>query len=135
MGIIFYASTDAGSPQHTSRFLGPFFRWLFPKWPADWVDEACYIVRKFAHGYEYMILCLLSWRAFRGRPDRVGPAWKRATAWKAWGVATVYAASDEFHQWFVPGRHAAVQDVVIDSCGAATGIAALHLLGRWRRWW
>ena len=33
----------------------------------------------------------------------------------------IYAASDEFHQYFVPGRSAAIKDVFIDSCG---GIAA-----------
>ena len=33
----------------------------------------------------------------------------------------IYAASDEFHQYFVPGRSAAIKDVFIDTCG---GIAA-----------
>ena len=33
----------------------------------------------------------------------------------------IYATSDEFHQYFVPGRSAAIKDVFIDTCG---GIAA-----------
>jgi VanZ family protein len=42
------------------------------------------------------------------------------------GVALVlgiaYAASDELHQRFVPGRHGSVSDVVIDTLGVALGI-------------
>ncbi len=30
----------------------------------------------------------------------------------------LYAASDEYHQLFTPGRHGSVIDVFIDSCGA-----------------
>ena len=36
-------------------------------------------------------------------------------------VSTAYAASDELHQWFVPGREAAVRDVVIDMAGSVIG--------------
>jgi VanZ family protein len=32
--------------------------------------------------------------------------------------ATLYAVTDEFHQWFVPGRHADVWDVAADAAGA-----------------
>ena len=34
----------------------------------------------------------------------------------------LYAASDEVHQRFVPGRHGSVLDVVIDTVGVAIGI-------------
>ena len=33
-----------------------------------------------------------------------------------------YAASDEFHQTFVPGRDGNIVDVLIDSSGALVGI-------------
>ncbi|MBK9782380.1 MAG: VanZ family protein [Anaerolineales bacterium] len=37
----------------------------------------------------------------------------------AWLLAVLYSATDEFHQSFVPGRHAAVTDVLVfDSFGA-----------------
>lgn len=36
----------------------------------------------------------------------------------------VYAASDEFHQTFVPGRSGALADVIIDFAGSSAGIAA-----------
>jgi VanZ family protein len=38
-------------------------------------------------------------------------------------LAAVYAASDEYHQSFTPGRHASAYDVVIDACGAMTFLA------------
>ena len=49
-----------------------------------------------------------------------------------WAVAftTVYGASDEFHQRFVPGRSPAWDDLVADFAGAAVG--ALMALG-WHR--
>ena len=34
----------------------------------------------------------------------------------------LYGVSDEFHQSFVPGRHPAVTDVMIDSFGAMAGL-------------
>ena len=47
---------------------------------------------------------------------------------------TLIAATDEFHQLFVPGRGARVTDVLIDSLGAAAGIllflAVRRLLAR-----
>ena len=37
----------------------------------------------------------------------------------------VYAATDEFHQYFIPGRSAEVMDVCIDTLGASIGLAIL----------
>ena len=38
-----------------------------------------------------------------------------------WLTGTVYAATDEFHQMFVPGRSCELRDIMIDSCGVAAG--------------
>lgn len=52
-------------------------------------------------------------------------------------LATLYGISDELHQSFVPGRTAAVDDVVADALGALFGAGALQLcyaqLGRWAK--
>ncbi|MBR2834984.1 MAG: VanZ family protein [Coriobacteriales bacterium] len=40
----------------------------------------------------------------------------------AWLLATLYAATDEFHQLFVPGRGGLITDVCIDSAGVLTGV-------------
>jgi len=36
--------------------------------------------------------------------------------------AALYACSDEIHQYFVPGRSCMPIDVLIDTCGATTGM-------------
>lgn len=68
------------------------------------------VLRKLAHVGEYALLGALLLRALH----RPLPAF-------ALGVA--YAASDELHQHFVAGRHAAPLDVLIDTCGVAIGLA------------
>jgi VanZ family protein len=50
-------------------------------------------------------------------------------------VAVFYAATDEFHQTFVPSREGCVRDVMIDSTGAIVGLLALWWFGRWRKFW
>jgi VanZ family protein len=37
-------------------------------------------------------------------------------------MAALFAASDEFHQAFVPSRTASLWDVMLDACGAAAGL-------------
>lgn len=41
---------------------------------------------------------------------------------------TVYAITDEVHQYFVPGRACQLRDVLIDSLGIATGILLVLIL-------
>jgi VanZ family protein len=47
----------------------------------------------------------------------------------------VYAATDEVHQLFVPGRFGTFHDVLIDTTGGALGLTALWAWGRWRKRW
>jgi VanZ family protein len=75
-----------------------------------WIDH---VGRKVVHASEYAFLCFLWWRALRTKLDPV-----TALA-PAWAIAALYAASDEYHQSFVSGRHATWVDVAIDSMGAA----------------
>ena len=99
MGVIFYFSSR---PDYS---LPDYGAW-------DW------IAKKGAHLAEYAILgWLIQWA--RGH--------KRA-GWQSWLMAVAYAATDEFHQSFVPGRKPAVADVTIDAVGAAIGVA----LAAWR---
>ena len=73
------------------------------------------LVSKLAHIIEYAILGrLIQWaRGGRARP-RAG--------WLSWLIAVLYAATDELHQSFTPGRTPLVTDVMIDSFGAALGV-------------
>ena len=48
----------------------------------------------------------------------------------SWMICIAYAASDELHQFFSPGRSPQIRDVVIDSFGALAGILLGLLLIR-----
>ena len=67
------------------------------------------VLRKLAHTAEYAILGALLVRA-------TGRALARRSR-----SASLYAASDEIHQTFVPGRHGSPVDVAIDAVGVAIG--------------
>jgi len=86
-----------------------------------------HIIRKCAHFIEYFILSLLILRGIR--------AGRRGTrlAWAATAILLVagYAALDEFHQSFVPGRTAAVSDVLLDTTGGITAQAVAALAALW----
>lgn len=72
------------------------------------------IGRKLIHFGEYALLCWLLQRAFLGT-FTMGT---RSAVLAALLVSSAYAASDEFHQSFVPGRSATVRDWAIDTAGA-----------------
>lgn len=77
------------------------------------------LVRKLAHFSEYALLgvSLMLHIAQVQKKITVRLPW----LW-AWGVGTLYAATDEFHQGFVAGRGPSVVDVTIDSAGVITGV-------------
>ena len=70
-----------------------------------------YVLRKGAHMTEYALLAALLMRALN----------REVFAFLA---ALAYAASDELHQHFVHGRHAAPVDVAIDAVGILVGLFA-----------
>ena len=79
-----------------------------------------FYVRKAAHMTEYAILGLLSFAFYRGILKKEKRQFLAALL-----TAAVYAATDEFHQYFIPGRSAEVMDVCIDTLGASIGLAIL----------
>ena len=75
--------------------------------------EYDFILRKVAHIVEYFILTFLLHRAFKGSLERDGFYLFIYSA----TLSLCYAASDEFHQLFVPGRGGSIRDVAIDAIG------------------
>jgi VanZ family protein len=134
MGVIFLASSDSRSYEHSSRILGPILHWLLPRLSAVGVQDVILAVRKWAHVTEYAILAMLLWRALEG-PDAGGRSWPWRAAARITFLAMLYAASDEFHQLFVPTRQASVVDVLIDTTGAVLGLLFVWSIGRWRQRW
>jgi VanZ family protein len=72
-----------------------------------------HIGRKIIHFAEYALLCFLWWRPLS---ESTNP---RRAALLAFVLTSAYAATDEFHQTIVEGRHGTPVDWLIDSSGAA----------------
>lgn len=125
MGLIFYGSTDVLSANRTSRFLGPFLRWLVPGIAPEAEAAVRAVIRKGGHVTEYAVLAILIGRAVRAGLGQNSVERTRTWMLLAWLGATGYAATDEFHQSFQPTRQGSIVDVGIDSAGAAVGVMAL----------
>ena len=135
MWVIFSASSDRMSFQHSSRIIGPVVRWLFPHLSDEAVHAIVVIVRKCAHLAEYAVLALLLWRALHKPPKPDAPPWRWSEAGLVLALVALYAASDEIHQTFVPSRQGCVRDVLLDTAGGALGLLCLWAAGRLRKRW
>jgi VanZ family protein len=81
---------------------------------------------KSAHMSGYIVLGLLAVRAVHGGlPARV----TLRGALAALAITVGYGASDELHQWFVPGRTADVFDLLADATGGAIALVACWAWG------
>jgi VanZ family protein len=119
-------STDVFTSENTRHFIVPILHWLFPRASIETLDFLHRFIRKSAHFVEYFVLSLLILRGIRAGRHAARLGWALATI----AIVGGYAALDEYHQSFVPGRTAAVADVLLDTSGgiAAQVIAALVML-------
>ncbi len=122
--LIFGASTDVLSAQHTGRFIEPLLSWFFPTFSRDTISLLHEVVRKIAHVCEYSIFVLLVFRGVR----RGRGGWNWSWAWMAWGIAAGYSLLDEFHQTFVPSRGASIWDSLLDSVSALSALLLVFFL-------
>jgi VanZ family protein len=98
-GLIFYLS----SQPHPEQDL-PSFVMLFSD--------------KVLHAIEYALLGVLCYRAFRWGTNQ---SWGQQAIPLAVLLASLYGASDEVHQAFVPFRDSSWQDWLADTIGAFIG--------------
>ena len=78
------------------------------------------LVKKGGHMTGYGLLAAANWYGLGLDPKKSKLAWL---------LAVLYAATDEFHQAFTPGRHPSPVDVFLfDGGGAALALAALKLV-------
>lgn len=120
--FLFSARPAELSSQDSSRMghlVGKILVSDYEAWPkvqqdryAEGIDHA---VRKTAHFAEYAILGFLLTGA-----ASLGNGWKSFL--QPGFTGALYAASDEFHQLFVPGRSGQVSDVMLDSAGVCFGV-------------
>lgn len=136
MAVVFTLSSDFASAEHTGRIIEPILRWIDPSISPLALARAHFVIRKCAHVTEYAILALLILRGLRNWRGVAVTHWSWTLAFAALCGSAAYAATDEFHQTFVPSRGPSVHDVGIDAAGAAFGLMlafGLVLVHRRRR--
>ncbi len=112
MIVIFLFSAQSHSGAITEAYLG----------------DANVPIRKLAHITEFFILCVLfnwSFMLSMKKPSQQDWHWRLAFA-----STVLYAISDEWHQSYVPGRSAGVNDVMVDLIGV---FLALIVFFVWRK--
>lgn len=103
---------QAWLPHVAFTYDGQLITWEQP------YNMAEFFVRKTGHVTEYAILAwllgqtLLKWIGLRRRSLAAAAV-----------IAVLYAASDEWHQSFVPGRTGHAIDVVVDAAGVILAVA------------
>ena len=153
-GIFVFSSRSGDESTEDSYFVGNMVGEIFvpgfDEWSAEkqqaFAEKIDHPVRKTAHATEYAILGLLaagvSIPEVMGRRDEktmseeVGCSRTTKSEYAKirrellipWGIAALYAATDEFHQLFVPGRSGQFSDVILDSAGALAGLLILALV-------
>ena len=131
IGIFIFSSRNATKSSKDSHKVGEIVAEVvvkdFKKLPKEkqesFIDSIDHIVRKTAHCFEYMVLGILVLNAGFGFKKKRLP-----TAGISLAITSFYAATDEFHQRFVPGRAGMVQDWLNDTLGAVVGILLMLLL-------
>ena len=120
MGIIFsFSAENSDKSSNTSgRTIRTIVR-IFTNLPKEQenqvVEQLQHVVRKGAHFSIYTIggiILLFLVKTYTNNKPWI----------YAWGIGTLYAITDEIHQYFVPGRSCEIADVMLDSCGVITGI-------------
>ena len=84
---------------------------------------------KVFHFFEYFLFAALLWRALRSRHFQKRKI-QRALVVLLIGAA--YAASDEIHQLFVPGRTSSVFDWIADVAGIVGMLTLMLIAVKWR---
>jgi VanZ family protein len=82
---------------------------------------------KVIHFFEYGLLSFLASQAFRTLDYKI---LQKLSLFCGAMFAIIFGISDEFHQYFVPGRCASFFDLLADACGAISVQIGRHLLKR-----
>ena len=126
MGLLFWfsaqnsetsASLSGGVIKRVASVLTPDFARKSEPQQAAVVAQWQFFVRKLAHFSAYAVLGMLLIAALSAH---IGSIWQQTLS--AALISLLYAAGDEWHQLFVPGRGPRLRDVAIDVIGALVGI-------------
>lgn len=85
------------------------------------VDLEIGALDRIVHAVEYSVLGFLLGRAIAGSSEKLSAG---ALVLITFIIGTLYGLTDEFHQYFTPGRVASVSDLMSDGVGSFLGAAA-----------
>lgn len=139
----FSAQPSASSSAMSSPLAETLVDVLYPSFETKPVEEQLrlldfwtLVIRKCAHFAEYTVLGLLLVLAYGScRSTQTGKALFETlrpirVPLIAFLIGAAYAASDELHQRFVPGRSGRISDVLLDSAGVLTGVLLMWLFAQ-----
>lgn len=119
MLVIFYFSSQAGSPENSAEWIRNFLRRFAPSLSERLTEAQLltlnFLFRKTGHGIGYLLLTLLGYWAMRTGFEKE----PTQALYLAALFSLLRAVIDEIHQSFVPGRTGTVRDVLIDGVGIA----------------
>ena len=114
--LIFYLSTQTFAPDFSRSVLAVTLHFLHLRISPGTFGFLHALLRKLAHLTEYAIFALFLY----GPPGEESQVlWRPRRAVICILVAAAYSLTVEFHQLFVPGRHASLLDCGLDTMGAS----------------
>ena len=121
---IFYLSSNKGSASNTSRFISPFFNFLFPNKDLETLRTYHLVFRKLCHFFGYGILAVFASITYSNSSFSF-----LANYWYLLAFLTVLvvASADEIKQSFYANRIGSVSDVMLDSFGGLTMIILFQI--------
>jgi VanZ family protein len=122
-GVIYWLSTETFGGRLSAWLLTQLLWLLHIHVSAATFATLHFLLRKLAHLVEYAIFSLFLYYSFAGNQP---PAWRLRRAFWAVLAAGLYSLTDEYHQYFVPGRSASLLDCGIDTLGAIAGMVVLY---------
>ena len=125
VALIFYLSTQTFAPDFSQGLLAGILHFLHLRVSPSAFDSIHALTRKLAHLTEYAIFALLLYGLPGGKSQML---WRPRRALTCILVTAVYSLTDEFHQLYVPGRHASLLDCGLDTMGASLAMVVPYTL-------
>lgn len=116
MLIFIMSSFNANDSSNQSNFIVNILVSIFN---IHNIDILSLIVRKLAHLTEYAILGVLVYNLTHSYNQKT---------YIVLFISTLYAITDEIHQYFVPGRSCQITDIMIDTIGIIIGVYLYKLI-------
>lgn len=89
----------------------------------DFIKKLNIYIRKFAHGFEFLVLALIIFLTLKSFDIK-----NRECIIYTLFIVLLYAVIDEYRQLYIPGRTSSVRDIVIDFIGGIVGVVILQFI-------